>query len=252
MSRWSLLRIGIVVLLVLLAGCSSDDPAPPSDDRALTLLNNTQAALDDVDSYRYTLNGQIEADDADDIRRVSIMGEGAVNLTSEQLNATTRIDDHHRSTYVDGQTAYVECARPAFGWEEDNRSDRTTWQQNTPLGRTIALLDTTSVYYRGERDLAGESAHVIEGYPTKRDFRALNPTSQGQLQRGNIQNTTVRLWIDPDTTRPRRIDHRIAVTVQGESGVLKFSFSFSAYNTPIRISVPAEVTEHTWETGCPG
>ncbi len=255
MSGWSLLRIGLVILLVLLAGCSGGDPAPPSDERALTLLNQTQVALSDVDSYRYQLDGHIESDAAGDRHRVSITGAGGVNLTAKRMNATTRIDEETRTTYVTGQTAYVECAQPAVGWEKANRSDRTDWQNNTPLGRTIALLEETNVYYRGERSLAGHSAHVIEGYPTMRDFRDLNPTKQGtggQLQGGEIQNITVRLWIDPETNRPLRTDHRIEVSVQGKTGVLQFSFRFSDYNASIVISVPTEVHEHTWKTGCPG
>lgn len=151
MSGWSLLRIGIVLLFILLAGCSGGETAPPSDDRALALLNETQTTLEDVDSYRYRLDGQIERDDGPDRRRVSITGQGAVNLTANRMNATARIADESRTTYVIGQTAYVECASPAFGWETTNRSDRTDWQTNTPLGRTTTLLETTNVYYRGAR-----------------------------------------------------------------------------------------------------
>lgn len=103
--------------------------------------------------------------------------------------------------------------------------------------------------------LAGQSTHLLEGYPTPSDIRDLTPTRQAarsQLQRATIRNITVQLWIDPETNRPLRSDLRIELTVQDESSVLQFSYRFTAYNPAIDITVPADVYDHTWKTGCPG
>lgn len=61
---------------------------------------------------------------------------------------------------------------------------------------------------------------------------------------------TVRLWIDLETNRPLRADHSIEIDVQEETGVIQFSYRFTAYIASLSIAVPAAAYEHRWETGC--
>lgn len=170
------------------------------------------------------------------------------------MNATAQIDDESRTTYVIGQTEYVESTRPAYGWQRPNRTEQTGWGENTPAGRPIELLEITNVYYRGERSLAGTSTHGIEGSPSASNFRDVNPPRHGSPAQGGpgeIQHMTVRLWIYLETNRPLRADHSIEIDVQEETGVIQFSYRFTAYNASLSIAVPAAVYEHLWETGCP-
>ena len=58
----------LLVALLVASGCLGllGPSRPPSDQRALDAVNRTQAAPDDVDSYRFTLDGYVEASMGDD------------------------------------------------------------------------------------------------------------------------------------------------------------------------------------------
>ena len=130
------LPVLLLAMLLVTAGCLGGvfgPSRPPSDERAL--------------------DGRAEATGDDDSPSVDLSGSGAANVTRRRLNATTRARGTARSSYVDGHTAYTECAR--IGWARENLTRSAPWVDYTPLGQQLEVLDRSNVYWRGTRTVDG-------------------------------------------------------------------------------------------------
>lgn len=253
----------LIVALLVTAGCqglygSSD---APSDRRAVDAVDRAQEATLDVASYRYTTDGQVRMRDDGRSRSVELTGGGTVDVNREQANMTVRIRGdtrvglrETRMAYLDGYTFDIECSR--LGWARHNLTESTRWLNYTPLGRQLALLDRTTVYWNGTETVDGVDTAVVTAHPTEQQLRTNRNLPPGNdVTRGSatFQNATVRVWLNTETDRIHEVRREIRVRGDGKTAVATTTFHFSDYNAPTAITRPSfEEFGSEWVGDCPG
>ena len=245
----------LLAVLVILAGCSAVPGfgPPPSDERAVEARDDAAAYLADAESYRFDLDTRVVArtDDASPTFRVD--ANGSVSLARRVMGTTASSPDRTLRSYVDGYTAYTECAPPWDGWGVATLSRERAWRTYTPLGRQVALLNRTSVYWRGRATVNGTRTRMIVGHPSA---RALGEVSrEGGAGRvptaGRVENVTVRLWVDDDG-RPVKSTVRVAARADGASGIARLDARYRDFGAPVSVTVPRPTGDDRYELGCPG
>ena len=222
-------RVILVVFLVVTAGCQGLDGSSeaPSDRRAVDAVNQAQAVAHNITAYRVTLDGHVSTSDSSRTESVEITGDGSVNVHRQRANLTvnTRGDTgvgfgHTRKAYVDGYTLDAECSR--MGWARYNLTESNRWLNYTSLGQQLTLLDLTSVYWNGTERIDGVETAVVTAYPTEQQLqRSWNlPTGNvGAAGGATFQNATVRVWINTETHRIRKVQREIHVRGNGKTAV---------------------------------
>jgi hypothetical protein len=209
----------LAVSAALLGGCLGGPP--PSDPRARTVLNDSIDALRDVDSFRYSVSGhaRVTADGQSESIRVS--GGGVLNATQQRLRTTVRVEGENRTVFVDGRTVYAACplsryvnVRDAWYPAMELPDDRSWRAAVNPL--FARLLHESRVYDGGTTTVDGDRVDVVVARPSPEQFRRFERrvTLPGdRLDRGSVENVTLRLHVDADTDRPRLlgIDQRRSV-----------------------------------------
>lgn len=261
--RPPLAALALATLLVT-SGCLGvlGPSRPPADERAVDALDRSRTALEDVTSYRVAVDGRLRADADDERLRIRISGTAPVNVTSRRMNATLTLEEHGgtvplssggtRSTHVDGYTAYSECAR--MGWGRQNLSRDVPWRTYAPIGQQLALLDRTPVYWRGTETTNGTEAAVVVAHPTVGELRSV-PSVRGtdatDFEAANVQNVTVRVWIDRETHLPIRAERRIRVRANGDTATAAVTYRFREFGERVTVRRPAIESGVQWEFGCP-
>jgi len=261
--RSATLALVLAVVLVT-AGCSGllGPSRPPSDQRALDAVNRSQEAVADVESYRFALDGHVTATDGDERGALDVTGEGVANVSRQRLNATISADDGSapapmhdatRSAYVTGYTAYTECR---VGWGRENLTRSTPWVDHTPLGRELALLNRTDVYWRGTETVNGTEAAVVVAYPTKGELQSL-ADAQGttDFEDANVKNVTETVWFDTGSWRPLKVRREVRVgggVFSSSTATATVTLRFANYDRPTTVTRPSFDPNETWHAGCPG
>lgn len=246
----------LLASLLVMTGCLGGvfgPSRPPSDERALDAVDRGLTAAGDVASYRFSVDGRVEATGDGDTRTIDLSGGGVANVTRRRLNATTRARGAARSSYVDGYTAYTECTR--IGWARENLTRSTPWIDHSPLGQQLALLNRSNVYWRGTRTLDGTEAAVVTAWPTQQELRSVadaRGTGGPDLDGGNVENVTVTAWIGVETGRLLRTRNEIRVARGGATATATLTLRFTGYDEPVDVERPSFDGDALWETGCPG
>lgn len=252
----STLAVLFVGTLFVTAGCQGlfGPSQPPSDERAVAALDRAQAAAADVTSYRFSVDGRVEATSDGERLSRDVTGSGAVNVGERRMNATVRTRDGARSTYIHGYTVDTECSR--IGWTRRNLTRSTRWLNYTALGQQLALLDRTNVYWEGTGSVDGTETAVVSASPTERDFRAVadaQGTGDGDPGSANIENATVTVWISRETGRVLQAHREVRVGSGGSTATASVTFRFHDYGDPVTVTRPSFGQESArWKTGCPG
>lgn len=252
----------LVVALLLTAGCQglSGSSASPSDHRAVEAVDRAQAEARNVASYRFTVEGQVQIHDKGRTESVEVTGDGIVNVDRQRMNLTVGsrgnspvVHPGSRMAYLDGYTLDMECSR--MGWARYNLTGSTRWLNFTPLGQQLALLDRTNVYWNGTEVVDGVETSVVTAHPTEQQLRTnqnLPTTGTGTQGGANVQNATVRVWINAETDRIRKVRREIHVRGDGSTAVATITFRFADYNDPTNVTRPSfEESGFEWEGDCP-
>jgi len=243
-----------VAVLLALAGCNGASQ-PTSDDRALDALNRTDEALDSVPTYRFRTDMRVSASKGDRSRTSSATSDGVVDVQNRRMRVATEVEDETRDAYVDGYKSYTECTSPWDGWGVENRSESASWATFAPAGRQVELLDRSNVYWRGTETVAGNRTHLVVAYPSKRtlgDLQRRGRAGTPDLQGANLENATVKLWIDAETGLPARSVLEIELEKNGATATARAVTTFSGYGDPVNVTVPASTRTNQYELGCPG
>lgn len=249
-ARFALLAL--LSVAVVTSGCAGllGPDRPPSDERAIEAVERGLAA--DVDAYRFTLEGHVEAQGDGERISFDVTGSGRVNVTTERMNATVDAREETRGTFISGDTAYKDCSRP-WGWARTNLSEEHRWYDYTPAGSQLALLNRTDVYWRGTETVDGREAAVVEAYPTEDELRSTprvgDPTDTGDA---NLQNATIRVLLDRETGRVLKSHREIQVEGNGATATAEVTYRFDGYDEPTAVQRPDFDEENVLKLGCPG
>ncbi|WP_135663759.1 hypothetical protein [Halorhabdus rudnickae] len=244
----------LLVTLIALAGCGMlGDSAPPSDDRALEVRNETVDALADVSTLRMSMDGDVSASADGRDRTVSIDGDGVVNRTARVMRMNTTADGRTATSYLDDRTVYTKCSSPWSGWGRQNQSTDVEWLTLTSLGRQVELFERTNVYWDGTATINGRETSIIVAYPSQETVSSLPGKSQTDLANtdATVENITAKLWVDQETARPVRSLLQVEISGNGGEATANVMIDYTDYGEPAYVDVP-EITGETWDGGCPG
>lgn len=251
--------LGLAAVL-LVSGCLGlgGPSQPPSDQRAIDALDRAEVALNDVKSYRATVDGQVEARSTDNSITVEFSMDERTNISSQMSNATVALtglpgpmNSRTLSVHLLDYTAYTECART--GWGQTDLSESRDWVTYTSLGQQLALLNRSNVYWEGGEAVADAETSVITAHPTKEQLQnglAVRGSGATDFEGASVDNATITLWIDNDTDRPVQVRRHIVLSGDGTTATATATFRFTGYNEPTPVSVSR--VDNVWETSCPG
>lgn len=244
----------VVAALLVTGGCLGflGPDQPPSDQRALDALDRSQAAVSEITSYRTTVNGHLEVTTDDGRHTYDVTGAVVVNASTQRMNATARVRDEARTTYITGDTAYSECSR--MGWERRNLTTSGSWLSYTPVGQQLAVLNHTDVYWRGTESVDGIETAVIVAHPTKQELQAGPDVDTGgtDVAGASLENATVTAWLSTETWRPVQVRREITLAQGGDTAQATVTFRFTGYDEPTTVTRPAFDEDSVWTLGCPG
>jgi len=251
-------RLVLAVCLVsFLAGCGAfmTDSPPPSDERAVTAVEEANSTVAAVEAYRFEMEMHVTASDGEQSRTVRVDGDGAVNVSEKRMQATTQMQDQTVKSYIDGYRAYQGCQDPWGGYAVENVSRSKPWATTTPLHRQLLLFERSNVYWRGNETFDGNRTVLVTASPSTETIRSLMDRRQAgdmELRRGSLENATARLWLDPETNRPVQSELRIQISQRGATATATITVQYSEYGDPAAISIPPAVSDDPHELGCPG
>ena len=244
----------VLALLVLSAGCLGFGGEPDRTDRAEATLEGVEAAIQDVTTYHAEteLDATAVGPEGALSREATIVG--VVNATQKRSKMTMRMAGQNRTAYIDNRTAYQECESP-WGWANSSIESEEPWIQTTPLGRHVTLLETGDLRVQTTPALTAEGAVALVGTPSTAALEAYrDDNTQPAIGGTRLENVTVRLVVDNRTHRPLRGSMSFEAAGDGATATVTMATTFSEYDSPIRVSIPASVTEDEfdWTGGCPG
>ncbi|QLH75924.1 hypothetical protein HZS55_00775 [Halosimplex rubrum] len=247
------LHLAIAACLVL-AGCSALGPDHTRDDRAESALADARDAVNATDTYRFDGDLRVVATADRRTERVAIDVNGSVDAAEHRMHSTAVRDGEAYESYVIDRTAYRQCGGPMgmdlWGVENVTADD---WTTQTPAARQLALLESGSIYYNGTRTLDGREAVLLVGRPTTEALTKYQERRDRSLLSGPIvENATVRVWLDPKTSRPLRSAVRFEVSQGDNAASATVDVRFDDYDSGLSVDVPVIPSEKRSDLGCPG
>ena len=242
-----------LLLLVVTAGCAGvlDDP-PPRDDRAVAALEETRAAVEAAETYRYDTDLHVEARGDGRTRRVDARVTGTVDVAGKRMNSTTEVEGETLRGYVVNRTAYQECGRMNAFWGVENRT-ADDWDSLTPAYRQLSLLSDAALRFEGGATVDGRDATLVVGEPSPAALSQYDEDRSRPLFGGpEVRDVRMAVWIDNATDRPLRTRLSFEVADGDNTANARMETRFSGYDEPVAIEVPEEAFEDQLELGCPG
>ncbi|QPV61466.1 hypothetical protein I7X12_11885 [Halosimplex litoreum] len=244
----------VIAVCLVLAGCSVLGPDHSRDERAASALADARDAVNATDTYRFDGDLRVVATADGETERVAVGTNGTVDAADRRMHSTSVHEGEAHEAYVIDGTAYRECGGPMgmdmWGVENVTADD---WRTTTPAARQLALLESGSLSHNGTRTVDGEKAVLLVGRPTTEALTRYQERRDRSLLGGpSVENATVRVWLDAETSRPLRSAVRFEVSQGGSSASASIDTRFAGYDSELSVDVPVILDEETWETGCPG
>lgn len=201
----------LLASLLVLAGCTGS--APETDPEAAAAVDRAGAAIGNVTAYSYTIDGSAVVERGDRSERVSISGEGRVNVSARRLvKQVTGSNGDEETIYLDGRQRYRPCpfadaVNVREAWYPTNVSSSRSWRSLTLLGDGDELTDVPA------RSVGNET---VDGVPTHVVVLQPRPSTVEELRReyapagrdppdGDVTEFTLRLWVANGTGLPQRM-----------------------------------------------
>jgi len=247
MRRLALLAVAAVVVL---AGCGmlGSDPDPTREQRAVDTLDNATDALAEVETHRSNSELSVTAGN----RRVTGETSSIVDFEERRARTTGTIQGTETASYLVNNTAYVDCQQP-WGWGMEEFDSDEDWAAiASPAARQLSMLDSGDLYWNGAETVDDTEAILLTGSPSEASFDQPSVGGSSSLDDANLDDATVRLWLDTENYRPIRSDIEFVISAEGESATATVTTEFDSYDEPVTIDVPDEATRDPREHGCPG
>lgn len=236
----------ILALVVLFIVIASTFYALLSEPSAGEIVEMSLGSMEDVKSYRFTLDAEIlmnmSSEDREESLPMSMKGEGAVNLEekkmwmkveskviSEELPEEMKME---MEVYMVGNVMYMKLTSPEIGeqWvkmEIPEEMLEDAWKSENQLEQQRALLQSSEVRKLGDERVRGEECYVLE---LKIDAEKLMEIIQNQtffggetipfseFERELLNNTEINIkeWISKSTKLPMRSEMVMKMHVEGE------------------------------------
>jgi len=163
--------------------------------------------------------------------------EGVYNRTSERARLNASVYGTPATTYVDGETAYVNAGDR---WQVQDLAGSGLWGENGTLARQRALLDAGNVSVVGNETVDGveTTVYAVDAEPAA--FESLLGQGAATTDGVAVQNASYRLYVADDTDLPRKAELSTAVTAQGQPSRANVTILFSEYGEPVHVTIPED------------
>lgn len=244
----------LVAFCVALSGCSIlAGEESVRQERAVTALEEARETANGTETYHYTADLRVVASADGRTEQVEADLRGRVNVTDQRLMMNTSLRGETLATYVVDGTAYQECGNMARPWGVENVSTGGDWGSQAPIGRQLSLLESGSLYYNGTETIDGTEATVLVGEPTTEALTQYQERrSRNVADDANVEDPTLRVWIDSETNRLLKAQLRFEVAQGDASATATLTSEFGDYGESVSITVPGEATRQDHEFPCPG
>jgi outer membrane lipoprotein-sorting protein len=231
------------IVIVSASGClglSGNEPTE-SDPRAERVQERALATMANVSTYEATMSMTVETDEG------SFHAEtvGAANETSRRMSFDMTIelpdgDTREATAYIVNQTRY---SQRGGRWVAEDVSDQQIWNHDR-LQQQQRLLKDATVTFEGNETVDGVQTYVVKSYPddaaVKKVFRN-SPNDAASLDEVSIKEFSITHYIGHDEHHLRKVRLDMTIEQQGETADLTMTVTFSRYNEPITIDLPAGV-----------
>lgn len=244
--------LALSVLLVL-SGCLGFGGPPPSEPGAEAVVDEAATQSSAIETYRFSHDISIVATNGDETRRVQVDVHGAVNRTAQRFRGETEYRGQSRATYVDSNKAYTDC-EPPWGWGVENVSEANDgdWSNIDPLGRQVALLEASPVYWAGNETIDGVSVHVVDARPSGDTLERFADRQETSVLGPSIEDATLTAYITEDGGRIVKTVLKFTVSESGGEADATMTTFVEDVGANVTITIPDEATEDPHELGCPG
>jgi hypothetical protein len=290
------LIVAVVVLVVATAGCIGGDGGPSNETQGDNITdgevngtesdvadgngtepdggevaNDTLAAIEDMEAYRYVLNQSVESQPLENGTNLSLAElrvqrhVGLVDLRDDELRMDVRTSTRAGSEqegefYVVDGVEYRGILTPnGTDWSVSNNTEgvQRTLSVNDRVGILRERLRNASVEYGGTEEVNGTETYRLEVDPSNPDAYindVVEPTDEGPRVVGvNATDVTLQLWVSTETSLPVRMYETIdAQTVDRREVVdapeagFRFETRYDAYGYTeenVSVRVPEEAPD---------
>lgn len=245
MSPRALLSVAVVIAAVL-SGCSLLEN-PTRDEDAVDTLEETVAAVDAVETYRYRSDVAVAA--GRDRRDATMVG--AVDVGAETMNATVTVEDESLETYLVGRTRYQQCPRPWGGWAADDIDHDGAWWRPTPIGTQLELFESGDLAVARTDRLDGREAVVLEGSPPPRSVGDGANGAVFNVGGPKVDSVSAVLWVDAETKLPLQVMIDMEMSEGDQTATATVTSRYRDYDEALAVELPAEATDDP-RMSCPG
>jgi len=214
---------------------------------AQQLQNESVAAMQDVETYRFETSVDASTDD----QSISLDADGLINRTARRAKLDMRVSVGDEVTmYLVENTAYVKAGETG-DWIVRDMSDRNMWDQQGRLERQQELLAASGLEITGNATVDGVPVHVAEVDVPQDKLDELTQLAQqqsGSSSDASISDATYTVYIATDSKLMRKVTVDMTIESDGQSADTSVSMRFFDFGTDATIEVPEEATQPSGST----
>lgn len=241
-SRKSALVVA-AVLLVTLSGCSGV-LGTGSDAGSRTIAEKTSAAMEDVETYRMTMNMSLESQRS----TVDMSMSGVVNYADERMRMETRVESPRVGTrtvtqYVVGTTLYLKIGDR---WQKQDISGRDVWNKSTQTRMQQRLLENSTVTRVRNTTFDGTEVMVLDVQPSADHLTKIVRQQNRQIpESASFEDVNVQMYVSSETYRVRHLRMNGTLSVNDRSFDYTMQMTMSDYGLDTNVTVPEEATSQS-------
>lgn len=237
MQRRTLAALSLAALLVT-AGCAGLTGNDGGASDAEHVKEDATAAMADVDTYRMEMEMNITANG----RTLAMHQRGVFDHEAEVARVNATAMGEQTTTYIDGRKLYVNVAGE---WRTQDISGSNVWENGTSAARQRQILESGNVSLVGGATVDGTETTVLRVDPDTEDLKALIKQQRGgqPIDGIGIENATYTMYVANETDLVRKVELSMSMAIDGHSAESNATITFSAYDEPVSIELPAAVSE---------
>ena len=225
--------------LVAIAGCVDGGSSAPSSAPAPDALQeDATAAMQDVETARFTMDMNVDTSQGS----VAMEASGVMDIPAKKMRMDLSMDLDGRSVeavqYIVDQTAYQ---RVQGRWQTRDVGEQDLWSQGNQIALQQQMLEDATVEITGSDTVDGHDVWVVSIQPSDEAIQQLlGGTGAGVGENVEVEDLSFKQYVDVDSYHVRKLDLQMDSTMQGQDATVGMTMTFKEFDEPVDIQVPAE------------
>jgi outer membrane lipoprotein-sorting protein len=241
-TKRTLLVTALVTLLVAASGCSA---LTGSSGNGQAIAEQTNEAMQDVDSYTFDLSMSLSSDQSD--QTIEMGGSGSVDLAAERLHMTMDVMGQSVEQYIVGDTMYINQGGT---WQQQDVPQENLWNQQQ-LAQQQEILENASVTLQGNTTVDGTDVYELSVDVDEDQLMEILQQQQGQQFPGQVSlnDISYTMYVTHDDHYLKRINADMSMSASGQNADVQLEMTFSDFNGDVSIELPPEAENAQSTTG---